>query len=129
MALQTAVGSSVGGACLFGTVRDVVRALITFTDWWQPITTSVIEVGGARRYTGFGDGIREGLFDTLDARAELSRRMKELEERDRAILFLWYVKELPAHEIAKEVGISRRQCFRRRSAALRALVDDEQQVA
>lgn len=115
---------------MFGGVRDVVRALITFTDWWQPLTSSVLQVGGARRSSGFDDGIRDGLLDTIGERSELCRRVRLLDERDRRILFLWYVKELPAHEVAKEVGISRRHCFRRRSAALRALVDvDDEQVA
>jgi DNA-directed RNA polymerase specialized sigma24 family protein len=130
MALEGPVGSNLGEVCLFRTVRDVVRALITYTDWWQPYTSSVLQVGGARRTSGFGDGIREGLLDTVGERSELSRRILALEERDRRILVLWYVGQLPADEVAKEVGISRRHCFRRRSAALRALVDDDdQQVA
>jgi DNA-directed RNA polymerase specialized sigma24 family protein len=110
-------------------VPQVVYALLTYTDWWQPFTSSVLQVGGARRSSGFGDGIREGLLDTVDERSELSRRIRALDERDRRILVLWYVGQLPAHEVAKEVGISRRHCFRRRSAALRALVDDDQRVA
>lgn len=114
---------------MFADVSDVVRALIRFTDWWQPITSSILQVGGARRSSGYSDGIRDGLLDTMDERSELSRRVRELDDRDRRILFLWYVKELPAHEVAQEVGISRRHCFRRRSASLRALVDDDEQVA
>ena len=114
---------------MFADVSDVVRALIRFTDWWQPITSSILQVGGARRSSGYTDGIRDGLLDMMDERSELSRRVRELDDRDRRILFLWYVKELPAHEVAREVGISRRQCFRRRSASLRALVDDDEQVA
>jgi DNA-directed RNA polymerase specialized sigma subunit len=64
------------------------------------------------------------LLDSLAERTELARRVREdLDERDRQILFLWYVRELPAHEIAREVKVSRRTCFRRRSAALRLLLD------
>jgi sigma-70-like protein len=129
MALDGSVRSTVGQVRLFASVPAVVHALITFTDWWQPFTSSVLQVGGARRSSGFGDGIRDGLLDTIGERSELSRRIRDLNERDRRILFLWYVQELPAHEVAKAVGISRRQCFRRRSAALRALVDEDQQVA
>jgi DNA-directed RNA polymerase specialized sigma24 family protein len=115
---------------VFPEVGDVIRGLVTITDWWQPTTTSILQVGAARRASGFGDGLREGLLDTIDERSELARRVRTLEERDRRILLLWYVKELPAHEVAREVGISRRQCFRRRSAALRALVDrDDDRVA
>jgi DNA-directed RNA polymerase specialized sigma24 family protein len=129
MALHGPIRSNMGEVRLFASVSDVIRALVTFTDWWQPFTSSVLQVGDARRSSGFGDGLRDGLLDTIGERSELSRRIRALEERDRRILFLWYVRELPAHEVATEVGISRRHCFRRRSAALRALVDDDQQVA
>jgi hypothetical protein len=129
MSLHEPISSSVGEVRLFPSVSDVIRALVTFTDWWQPLTSSVLQVGALRRSSGFGDGIRDGLLDTIGERSELSRRIRQLDERDRRILFLWYVRELPAHEVASEVRISRRQCFRRRSAALRALVDDDQHVA
>ena len=131
MALREGIPSSVGEVHLFPEVADVIRALVTLTDWWQPNTTSILQVGGARRASGYGDGIRDGLFDTIGERTELARRVRTLPERDRLILFLWYVKELPAHEVAREVKISRRHCFRRRSAALRALVDrdDDERVA
>jgi DNA-directed RNA polymerase specialized sigma24 family protein len=129
MALERPIPSKLGEVRFFPSVPDVVRALVTYTDWWQPLTSSVLQVGGARRSSGFDDGIRDGLLDTIDQRSELSRRVRRLEDRDRRILLLWYVKELPAHEVAREVGISRRHCFRRRSAALRALVDEDEQAA
>jgi hypothetical protein len=34
------------------------------------------------------------------------------------------VRQLPVDEIAREIGLSRRQCFRRRSHALSAIVED-----
>ena len=101
---------------------QVVWALITYTDWWQPNTASVYQVGN-RRETFASDGIRGGLLDTLPERDELCRRMQRVKEKDRLLLFLWYLRQLPAHEIAKELRISRRQCFRRRSAVIRRLVE------
>ena len=101
----------------------VIRALVTYTDWWQPSSSSVLQVGGARRSGNEqGDGLRSGLLDTLDERTELCRRAQTLEPRDRSLLFLWYVRQLPVDEIASELRISRRQCFRRRSAAVHAIV-------
>jgi DNA-directed RNA polymerase specialized sigma24 family protein len=129
MSLSSALPSTVAEGCVFPTVVDVVWALVRYTDWWQPRTGSVIPVAGARRGTGFDDGIHDGLLDTLDERSELCRRMAALQERDREILFLWYVREVPAHEIARDVGISRRQCFRRKAAALRALIDENEDAA
>ena len=35
--------------CVLDTPDAVIRALLTYTDWWQPITTSVMQVGALRR--------------------------------------------------------------------------------
>lgn len=101
----------------------VVRSLVTYTDWWQPSTGSVIPVGAARRGSGATDGLRPGLLDSLDERLELSRRMRSMDDRDRQLLFLWYVRQLPVSDIALELRISRRHCFRLRGGAIRRLVE------
>lgn len=101
----------------------VIQSLLTYTDWWQPSTTSVLQVGGARRNVEFGDGLRAGLVETLDVRTELCRRVSQLPDGDRELLFLWYVVQLVAEDIAKALGISRRQCFRRRARAIRRIVE------
>src|SRR2546425_9675946 len=75
--------------CVFPTVREVVRALVLYTDWWQPETASVLQVG--RRRGGFDDGVRDAHLDSVGVRAELGRRVRRLEPRDRMILFLWYL--------------------------------------
>ena len=103
--------------------RQVVWALITYTDWWQPNTASVYRVGNRRRDAFATDGIRGGLLDTLPERDELCRRMQQVRQRDRHLLYLWYLRQLPVDEIAKELRLSRRQCFRRRADAVRAIVD------
>ncbi len=114
---------------VFPSERHVVRCLVTYTDWWQPPTTSLLQVAAARRDNDALDGFRAGLLETLDERSELCRRVWQLEERDRQLLFLWYVRQLPVEAIARAVGISRRQCFRRRARAIRAMVDDPEQAA
>jgi DNA-directed RNA polymerase specialized sigma24 family protein len=102
--------------------RDVIQSLLTYTDWWQPPTASVFSVGNARRGSEFADGFRSGLLDTLDIRTELQRRVWRLREPDRRLLFLWYVDQRPVQEIARRIGVSRRQCFRRRADAVNAIV-------
>ena len=106
---------------MLSTANQVIWALLTYTDWWQPSTTSVYQVGGKRRTAG--DGIHPGLLDNLPVRDELCRRMQELDDRSRRVLYLWYLKQMAVEEIAHELHISRRQCFRRRSAAVRRLVE------
>ena len=98
--------------------------MITYTDWWQPNTASVYQVG-KRGHSFATDGIRGGLLDTLSERDELCRRMQDVAETSRRLLYLWYLRQLPVTEIARELQISRRQCFRRRAAAIRALVEAE----
>jgi DNA-directed RNA polymerase specialized sigma subunit len=102
--------------------REVVRCLVTYTDWWQPSTTSILQVGAARRSKEITEGLHPGLIETLEERTELCRRVFTLAERDRKILFLWYVKQLHVDDVADSVGLSRRQCFRRRTAALESIV-------
>lgn len=101
----------------------IIRSLVSYTDWWQPSTSSVIPVGAARRGSAATDGLRPGLLESLDERTELSRRMRSMDDRDRHLLFLWYVRQLPVSDIAQELRISRRHCFRLRSGALRRLVE------
>ena len=106
-----------------GSPREVVRCLLTYTDWWQPPTTAIIQVGAARRNGDTYTGFHSGLLETLDERTELCRRMSYLPERDRELLFLWYVKQASPSEIARIVGLSPRQCFRRRGRAIRRIVE------
>jgi DNA-directed RNA polymerase specialized sigma24 family protein len=103
--------------------EQVITCLLMFTDWWQPTTTSILQVGGARRKTEFSDGFRSGLLDSLAIRTELRNRVAQLADRDRRLLFLWYVVQLLPEEIGEALGISRRQCFRRRANAIRKIVD------
>lgn len=107
----------------FTTNYEVIRGLITYTDWWQPYTAYLIPVGAARRASTPTDGIRPGLLDTLDERAELCRRMRFVGDRQRLVLFLWYVQQLPVEDIARAVGVSRRHCFRLRASAVRKIVE------
>jgi DNA-directed RNA polymerase specialized sigma24 family protein len=100
----------------------VIRSLLTYTDWWQPRTASIFQVKGPGRDRLLAEGIRPGLLEHLDERSELRRRMQELPDRDRQVLILWYVQQLPAEDIARELRISRRQCFRRRARAIRRII-------
>jgi DNA-directed RNA polymerase specialized sigma24 family protein len=116
---------------LLDSPAGVIRCLVTYADWWQTRSTSVLRLGAGGRSSGHRDGMRAGFIESLDERMELCRRVAQLPERDRRILFLWYVDQLPADDIAEDVGISRRQCFRVRSKAIRAIVDlrDSERVA
>lgn len=106
---------------MLSTANEVIWALLTYTDWWQPSTTSVYQVSRRRRIDG--DGIHPGLLDGLPVRDELCRRMQELSDRDRQVLYLWYLQQLAVDDIASELHISRRQCFRRRASAVARLVE------
>jgi DNA-directed RNA polymerase specialized sigma subunit len=114
---------------LLSSSQEVIRCLITYSDWWQVSSTSVIQVGNARRSKNLAAGFRQGLIETLDERTELSRRMTLLSDDDRMLLFLWYVKQLPMSDISREIGLSRRQCSRRRSKAIQNIADSGTQAA
>lgn len=105
------------------TEHNVIHCLVTYTDWWQPPTASVFQVGAARRGGAYTDGLAAGLLDTLDERTEICRRVWHLREADRLLLFLWYVEQCPVEEIARKLDISRRQCFRRRNRTIQTIID------
>jgi DNA-directed RNA polymerase specialized sigma24 family protein len=109
-------------APLLATHSQVIRALLRYTDWWPVGGGSVIPVGGARRSNDRSDGIPPSILNSLDERTELCRRMERLSARDRRLVFLWYVKQLSAEEIAKDLRISRRQCFRIRAKTIDEIV-------
>jgi DNA-directed RNA polymerase specialized sigma24 family protein len=111
------------------TEHHVIHCLVTYTDWWQPPTASVFQVGAARRGGASTDGLAAGLLDTLDDRTEIRRRVWHLREADRLLLFLWYVEQSPVDDIAIRLDISRRQCFRRRARAIQTIIDLGEQAA
>jgi len=115
--------SRVGGFPSLAHADQVIRCLLTYTDWWQPNTTSVYYVGRAGRDRVLAEGIRPGLLEHLDERSELCKRMQRLTDRDRRLLFLWYLEQRAVDEIGKELKISRRQCFRRRREAIQAIIE------
>ncbi|MGH2784125.1 MAG: helix-turn-helix domain-containing protein [Actinomycetota bacterium] len=120
------------GGLLLGSSTDVIRCLTTYTDWWQPASGSVLLVGGARRASGVGDGLHPGVIETLDERTELGRRVTMLKDRDRRILFLWYVAQASVSDVARALGVSQRQCHRIRARAVQRIVDlgrEAEQVA
>lgn len=108
---------------MLDTHEDVVRCLLTYTDWWQPSTGSVAVTAGPTRRRCIGDGLRDEVVDGLDERTELVWRLAHLDRLDRKILFLFYVAYLSGAEIAEDVGLSERQCYRRRNRAVERLVD------
>ncbi len=103
--------------------QQVIRCLITYTDWWQPVTSSVLQIAAAGRKREAPDGLRPGLIEHLDERTELCRRMEHLKERERLLLYLFYVKELEIPKIARQIRTSVRHVFRIRAAAIKKIVD------
>jgi DNA-directed RNA polymerase specialized sigma24 family protein len=108
---------------LLSSAREVVTCLVTYNDWWQPPTASVLKVGAARLDKTIGDGLRPGLLETIEERTELCRRVDQLRDEDRRLLFHWYVMQLHVDDVADILGISRRQCFRRKSRAIQKIID------
>ena len=104
------------------TSAEVRRCLERSGDWYQPQTTSLLRIGGCPGAKASSEAFGEGFVEGMDERTELWRRLLCLEPRDREILFLWHVAGLTPAEVALRVGVSRRTCFRRRSAALEEVV-------
>ena len=71
-----------------------------------------------------GNGCNIDSLETIDERTELCHRMQLVDERDRRLLFLWYVMELRPGDVARRIRVSRVHCYRLRQAALSALCDE-----
>ena len=108
---------------MLDSTRDVIRCLVTYPDWWQPSSASILLVGSARRDKNLRDGLNPGVVETIEERAELARRMQLISELDRQLLLLWYVKQLHVDDVSKVLGISRRQCFRRKAKSIKSIID------
>lgn len=114
---------------LFATPEGVAYALKRYRDVFDPKTTSVIVVSREAFDPSQGP-FRNGLIHRLDEREELRRRMAErLEERERRLLFLWYVADLRPARVAQSLGISRMHAYRLRKKALAALCDEDEAKA
>lgn len=108
---------------MLSSTSDVIRCLVTYTDWWQPASGSVLLVGAARRSSAIGGGLHPGVIDTLEERAELCRRLLRLEDRDRRVLFLWYVAQMSVSDVARAIGVSQRQAHRLRARVVQRIVE------
>ena len=70
------------------------------------------------------DPFLPGFLSDLDERVELTRRLKRLPDRERLLLFLWYIEGAPVTSISRTLGLSRAHCYRLRNQALRTLASD-----
>jgi len=99
----------------------IVRALTRYGDELSPRTGSVLfVVGSAARMEAFHPGVVSG----LEERDDLRNALHALPERERELLFRWYVLGWPVSRIATALGISRVHCYRLRDRALRTITDD-----
>lgn len=110
---------------MFETDRDLIRCLVSYTDWWQPATTSLVAAPPKRRGPRSPSTFRTGFVDHLDDRRELEWRLSFLDDEDRKLLYLFYVAYLPIERIAEQMGVTPRTCYRRRTRAIERLIAPE----
>lgn len=111
---------------IFATPQGVAFSLKRYRDVFDPTTTSVITVSRDAFDPSRGP-FGHGFIYQLHEREELRRRMTErIEARERKLLFLWYVADLPAARVARSLGISRMHAYRLHKGALEALCDEEE---
>lgn len=109
---------------MFETAGGVVRALKTFRDFYHPKSSSVLLVSNESPDID-ADPFRRGFLASLEERTELLKRLAALDERERAVVMLWYVADLPVREICAKLAVSRSHCYRLRDKALQRMVGSE----
>ncbi|GAC1413182.1 MAG: hypothetical protein NVSMB57_08710 [Actinomycetota bacterium] len=105
---------------MFDTVGGVVTALKTFRDYYSPRSSSVMMTGN-RNTDIDADPFRRGFLNALESRTELLKRLATLDERERAVVTLWYVADLPVREICERLALSRSHLYRIRDRALKTM--------
>ena len=106
---------------LFRGRSEVVRALSRMYDRVETKSGSIVFVGRSTKRGGSPPGY--GLLNDVEERARLVRGLQVLPERDRLLLFLWYVEEWPVVRIAEYLKLSRVHCYRLRDRALDRLTE------
>ena len=110
---------------LFATPAGVISMLRRYRDVFDAKTTSLLLVS-RQGFDPSQGPFRAGFLSRLDEREELRQRMADrLAERERKLLFLWYVVELRPGDVARTIRVSRVHCYRLRNDALAALCDEE----
>jgi DNA-directed RNA polymerase specialized sigma24 family protein len=109
---------------VFETPAEVISALKRYRDAFDPRTTSII-TPFRNGHDPHAEPFRAGFLGSIQERDELLRRLTErIAVRERALLLLWYIADLPVARIARRLGISRIHCYRLRKQAIDCLCDD-----
>src|SRR2546427_9683504 len=117
---QNAIPATDVTQSLFATPAGVISMLRRYRDVFEPKTTSLLLVS-RQGFDPSQGPFRAGFVSRLDEREELRRRMADrLAERERQLLFLWYVAELRPGDVARPIRVSRVPCYRLRKDALSA---------
>jgi len=111
---------------MFETVGQVVRALKAFGEYYHPKSGSVVLFSSSRTTDVDADPFRRGFLDSIHLRSELLDRLSSLDERERAVIMLWYVADLPVREVCGQLQLSRSHAYRIRDRALVQMLDHEQ---
>lgn len=106
---------------MFRSIDDVTRALRTLGRTTGTRSTSILQHSGSS-YGVDHDPFHGGYLDSLEARTEVLSRFARLDERERAILTLWYVQDLAVPSICDALGMSRATCYRVRDRALERML-------
>lgn len=106
---------------MLDTTDGVIRVLRSLGRSTEPRSNSILARGGTG-YSVDRDPFFGGFIDSLESRTELLNRFSVLDERERAVLSLWYVQDLAVPSICETLGMSRATAYRIRDRALERLV-------
>lgn len=107
---------------MFGSIGEVVKALKAYRNYYGPKSSSVL-IASNKTTDVDADPFRHGFLDSLNERTELLHRLSALDERERAVLMMWYVLDLPVRAICEKLSLSRTHCYRLRDRALFSMLD------
>ncbi len=105
------------------TSKEIIQILMTLNDYYH-IRSNYVIVGKAKtKDPSKREPFAPGFLSSIDCKREVLKGLKEMDNRQKQILLLYYSFSKPPDDIAKTLDISVRHLYRLKKKALDDLTD------
>ena len=108
---------------MLSTPEKVISGLKTLNDCYCLKSKSIVCASHDSPDSKYREPFYRGFLSEADKRFELVKRLNKLDDREKTILLLFYAFSMPVDNIAKEVGVSWRHCYRIKKKAIESIID------
>ena len=105
------------------TSKEIIQTLMTLNDYYHIRSNHVIAGKAKAKDPSQREPFAPGFLSSIDCRKEILKGLKELDNRQRQILVLYYSFSKAPDDIAKNLNMSVRHLYRLKKKALDDLTD------